>query len=92
MRVSAATSSVGSVPSTQAAHTKKKSTMGGRFKNMAERMRFELTVRVAPYTHFPGVLLQPLGHLSVCPYYICIYCVVIIIKIIPPQALCLRLL
>ena len=31
---------------------------------MAERMRFELTKRRKPLTHFPGALLKPLGHLS----------------------------
>lgn len=37
--------------------------------SLAERRRFELLVRVAPHTHFPGALLQPLGHLSVLRYY-----------------------
>ena len=32
---------------------------------MAERGGFEPPKRVKPLTHFPGVLLQPLGHLSV---------------------------
>jgi hypothetical protein len=31
---------------------------------MAEGMRFELTVRISPYTRFPGERLQPLGHPS----------------------------
>ena len=33
-------------------------------KNMAERAGFEPAKRFNPLTHFPGVLLQPLGHLS----------------------------
>ena len=32
---------------------------------MAEREGFEPSIRGYPYTHFPGVRLQPLGHLSV---------------------------
>ena len=31
---------------------------------MAEREGFEPSIRFNPYTHFPGVRLQPLGHLS----------------------------
>ncbi len=31
---------------------------------LAERAGFEPAIRDKPYTHFPGVLLQPLGHLS----------------------------
>ena len=31
---------------------------------MAERAGFEPAKRYNPLTHFPGVLLQPLGHLS----------------------------
>ena len=34
---------------------------------LAEREGFEPSVRVAPHTHFPGVHLQPLGHLSLLP-------------------------
>ena len=36
---------------------------------MAESERFELSIQVFPYTHFPGVLLQPLGQLSTMLYY-----------------------
>ena len=32
---------------------------------LAEREGFEPSIRFNPYTHFPGVRLQPLGHLSV---------------------------
>jgi hypothetical protein len=31
---------------------------------MAEREGFEPSIRCDPYTRFPSVLLQPLGHLS----------------------------
>ncbi len=31
---------------------------------MADRAGFEPAIRFDPYTHFPGVRLQPLGHLS----------------------------
>jgi hypothetical protein len=31
---------------------------------MAEREGFEPSIHLATYTHFPGVRLQPLGHLS----------------------------
>ncbi len=34
------------------------------FKRLAEREGFEPSIRDEPYTHFPGVRLQPLGHLS----------------------------
>ena len=34
------------------------------YRLMAERMRFELTVRFNPHNRFPGDRLQPLGHLS----------------------------
>ena len=34
-------------------------------QNLAERAGFEPAKRYNPLTHFPGVLLQPLGHLSV---------------------------
>ena len=30
----------------------------------AERKGFEPSIRIAPYTHFPGARLRPLGHLS----------------------------
>ncbi len=40
------------------------------FINLAERVGFEPTVRLAAYTHSPGVRLQPLGHLSaIYEYY-----------------------
>lgn len=32
---------------------------------MAERVGFEPTVQSKPHTRFPGVLLKPLGHLSI---------------------------
>ena len=32
--------------------------------NLEERKGFEPLIRFEPYTHFPGVRLQPLGHLS----------------------------
>ena len=32
---------------------------------LAERAGFEPAIRFDPYTRFPGVLLKPLGHLSV---------------------------
>ena len=31
---------------------------------LAEREGFEPSIRRSPYTRFPGVRLQPLGHLS----------------------------
>ena len=34
---------------------------------MAEREGFEPSIRVTPYTNFPGWRLRPLGHLSVLP-------------------------
>ena len=34
---------------------------------MAEREGFEPSIEVTPYTRFPGVLLKPLGHLSIRP-------------------------
>ena len=34
---------------------------------MAEREGFEPSIEVTPYTRFPGVLLKPLGHLSIWP-------------------------
>ena len=40
---------------------------GSNVNNLAEREGFEPSVRVAPHTHFPGVHLQPLGHLSLLP-------------------------
>ncbi len=36
----------------------------GIWKEMAERVGFEPTVRGKPYTRFPSALLKPLGHLS----------------------------
>ena len=33
-------------------------------RKLAERAGFEPAKRFNPFTHFPGVLLQPLGHLS----------------------------
>ena len=38
-------------------------------KKLAEREGFEPSKRYNPFTHFPGVLLQPLGHLSACNFY-----------------------
>ncbi len=32
--------------------------------HLAEREGFEPSKRIAPFTRFPSVLLQPLGHLS----------------------------
>ena len=34
------------------------------YGKLAEREGFEPSIRCNPYTRFPGVLLQPLGHLS----------------------------
>ena len=43
---------------------------GGQNK-MAEREGFEPSIRVTPYTNFPGWLLRPLGHLSGKPLTCC---------------------
>ena len=34
------------------------------FTSPADREGFEPSIRFEPYTHFPGVRLEPLGHLS----------------------------
>lgn len=41
---------------------------------MAESERFELSIQRSPYTRFPGVLLQPLGQLSMLDSQDIFYC------------------
>ena len=43
-------------------------------KKMAESERFELSIQRSPYTRFPGVLLQPLGQLSMLDSQDIFYC------------------